>query len=210
MLAEELYERLITASRYSGSKLKKFPPTPYSPTIARLRNVHRLLKLAVTQFKTSCDLSETIARIKAKLWHAGYELPNTLEMCTLALLNCTRQLKAAIQEELETRNLQRQHQDNLIQGHEAAGTHKVGKENSRHEKGRSHKANIPKVQSGPTPRQRRGLNTCPCTCRSTRKPKDLHNLGKDRLSHTYGQPTYALQPTTFWTIQSMHPHITTA
>ena len=66
-LAEELYGRLISASNTAGSKLQSFPPVPYSPTIARLRNIQRLLKLVVTQMKTSRDMSESIARTKAKL-----------------------------------------------------------------------------------------------------------------------------------------------
>ena len=126
-LAEELYECLITASIHSGSKLKKFPPTPYSPTIARLRNIHCLLRLAVTQFKTSRDLSATILRIKAKLGNAGYDLPKTPELCMQAYLKCTRQLKAAIQEELNTKNLQCQHQDRLIQAHKEAGNTALAK-----------------------------------------------------------------------------------
>ena len=65
-LAEELYERLISASTYAASRLKKFPPAPYSPTIAKLRNVHRLLALAVTQFKTNRDMSENIAKTKSQ------------------------------------------------------------------------------------------------------------------------------------------------
>ena len=52
-LAEDLYNRLVAASQYAGARLKKFPPAPYSPTIARLRNIHRLLSLTITQLKTS-------------------------------------------------------------------------------------------------------------------------------------------------------------
>ena len=126
-LAEALYERLILASVHAGSTLKKFPPAPYSPTIARLRNIHRLLKLAVTQFKTTRDMSENISRTKAKLGNMGYPLPDTVELCKTMLVKVTRQLKAAIQEELDTKHLQRQHQETLIQEHEAKGNHKVAK-----------------------------------------------------------------------------------
>ena len=126
-LAEDLYERLIAASIYAGSTLKKFPPAPYSPTIARLRNIHQLLKLAVTQFRTSKDMTESIARTKAKLGDAGYQLPNSLTHCTQALASCTRQLKAAIRDETETHNLRRHHQTQLIEKHEAAGNSKMAK-----------------------------------------------------------------------------------
>ena len=33
-LAEDLYNRLISSAVHAGTKLKRFPPTPYSPTIA--------------------------------------------------------------------------------------------------------------------------------------------------------------------------------
>ena len=126
-LAEDLYERLVSASVHAGSTLKKFPPAPYSPTIAKLRNVHRILTLAVTQFKTRRDMSEHIARIKAKLGNAGYELPATAELCKQALIRCTRQLKAAIQEEVDTRYLRKQHQEKLITEYEQAGNTKLAK-----------------------------------------------------------------------------------
>ena len=95
-LAEDHYDRLVSAVVYAGSKLKRFPPAPYSPTIARLRNIQRLLKLAVTQHKTSHDMEVNISRTKAKLGNAGYRLPDTKESCIIALEKATRQLKAAI------------------------------------------------------------------------------------------------------------------
>ena len=126
-LAEDLYERLISASIHAGLKLKRFPPAPYSPNIAQLRNVHRLLKLAVTQFKTTRDMSDNISKTAAKLGHVGYQLPETGKLCQQALVRVTRQLKAFIQEELEKQNLQCQHQETLIQAHESAGNTKVAK-----------------------------------------------------------------------------------
>ena len=126
-LAEALFEQLITASIYAGSKLKRFPPAPYSPTIACLRNIHQLLKLAVMQGKTSKDLMESILRTKAKLGNARYELPIMLETCIKALLSCTRQLKAATRDEIEMQNLRRNHQDKLIEQYEATGNTKMAK-----------------------------------------------------------------------------------
>ena len=72
-------------------------------------------------------MSESIARMKAKLGDAGYALPNSLQQCTQVLINCTKQLKAAIREELETNNLRRSHQDQLIEKHEALGNSKLAK-----------------------------------------------------------------------------------
>jgi hypothetical protein len=85
-LAEALYEPLITASRYAGTQLKKYPNAPYSPDIARLRNTQRLLKLAISQFKGSYDLSEPIQQTQVLLGDVTYTIPNTLHECQLALV----------------------------------------------------------------------------------------------------------------------------
>ena len=167
-LAKELYERLILASLYAWSKLKKFPPAPYSPTIARLRNIHCLLKLAATQWKTSKDMMESISRTKAKLGDAGYELPTTQETCIKALLSCTRQLKAAIQEELETQHLRRNHQDKLIEKYEATGNSKMAKK-VRGMQRATHQASLPKMQSRKEPWTRRRLDTRTGTGESKRR-----------------------------------------
>ena len=84
-LAEDMYSRLIAESNFGGSQLKAFPPAPYSPTISCLRNIQRLLKLVVTQMKTDQDMTDNIARTKAKLGDAGYPLPQTIEQCQKAL-----------------------------------------------------------------------------------------------------------------------------
>ena len=85
------------------------------------------MKLVVTQFKTSKDMSESITRTKVKLGNACYELPSSLEQCTKALLSCTRQLKAAIWDKMETKDIQQHHQDQLIEQYETAGDLKMAK-----------------------------------------------------------------------------------
>ena len=70
-------------------------------------------------------MTTSIARTKAKLGNAGYHLPQTAELCKKALLMCTRQMKAAIQGELETHNLRKQHQESLIQQYETQGNSKL-------------------------------------------------------------------------------------
>ena len=126
-LAETLYTQLIKASNLGGSRLRSYPPAPYSPTIAKLRNLQRLLKLVVVEMKTSQDMSESIARTKAKLGNAGIAVPKTLTLCQQALARATRQLKAALQDELDTQNLRQQHQERLIETHKAKGNSKLAK-----------------------------------------------------------------------------------
>ena len=48
-LAKDLYNRLTVASQHADKQLKKFPPAPYSPIIARLQQIHWFLKLELTQ-----------------------------------------------------------------------------------------------------------------------------------------------------------------
>ena len=126
-LAEDLYDCLIASSLLVGSKLRSFPPTPYSPTVSRLRNIQRLMKLTVTQMKTSQDMSESISQTKAKLGYAGFSLPESLESCQKALAQATRQLKAALQDELDTKNLRKEHLNTLAAQHEAKGNSKLAK-----------------------------------------------------------------------------------
>jgi hypothetical protein len=71
-LAEKLYQRLLTACRYAGSRLQRYPPAPYSPDIVRMRNIYRLLKLAITQFTSKYDHSKEIDDTIDKLGHIGF------------------------------------------------------------------------------------------------------------------------------------------
>ena len=70
---------------------------------------------------------EPIAQTKAKIGEIGYELPKTADLCFKALAQCTTHLKAAIQDELETRNLIKQNLDTLIPNYKASGNLKVAK-----------------------------------------------------------------------------------
>ena len=72
-------------------------------------------------------MEDNIAQTKAKIGNMGYKLPETAALCQQALVKVTRQLKATLQEELETKNLRRQHQEKLIAEHEAAGNSKTAK-----------------------------------------------------------------------------------
>ena len=72
-------------------------------------------------------MSGNIKRTKAKLGDIGFELLDTVELCQRTLVRVTRQLKAAIQEEMETKQLRRQHQEALISQHESAGNSKIAK-----------------------------------------------------------------------------------
>ena len=72
-------------------------------------------------------MSENIARTKAKLGDAGYTLPATLDKCQKASAQAMRQLKAALQDEIDTKNLRREHQNMLIKSYETSGNPKLAK-----------------------------------------------------------------------------------
>jgi hypothetical protein len=122
-----LYARLVAASRYGGSQLKKYPTAPYSPDIARLRNIQRLLKLAISQFRGSYDLSEPIRQMQITLGDDTYNIPGMLQGCQLALVRATADLQAVIQEEEKSRQLRANHNQTLIQKHKAKGNTKEEK-----------------------------------------------------------------------------------
>ena len=72
-------------------------------------------------------MSNNIACTKAKLGNVGYILPEEVDLYQQALVQVTRQLKAAIQGEIKTQNLCNQHQEKLIHQHKAAGNSKLAK-----------------------------------------------------------------------------------
>ena len=198
-LAEDLYNRLIASAVYAGSKLKKFPPAPYSPTIARLRNIQCLLKLAVTQHKTSRDMTENIAQTKAKLGDVGYTLPSTQTECVVALTRATRQLKAAISEEVQSKHLRQQHQNNLIQQHEATGNTKMAKKLRGMQRAEQTKRVFQKCKAARNPPPEGGLshvlipvnpNDNPRTCQNWRRiddPDELKSVLQNRNQQHFGQ-----------------------
>ena len=124
-LAEKLYARLITASQVSGKQLKRFPPAPYSPTIARLRQIRRFLKLELTQYKTGVDLSAQLRTTRAKLGNISHPIPATQRECEQMLLMVTRKLRNAIAKESTTTNLREQHQTTLIDKYTMEGNTKM-------------------------------------------------------------------------------------
>ena len=146
-LAEELYGRLILASQFAGRQLKRFPPAPYSPTIARLRQARCCLQLELTQYKTGRDLSEQIRSTRAKLGSINYPIPENKAQCEQMLRHYTQQLKSAITDELNTQNLREQHQASLIQKHTMEGNSKTSQKDLRDPTSRGGEASVPKMQN---------------------------------------------------------------
>ncbi|CAB9510765.1 expressed unknown protein [Seminavis robusta] len=126
-LAEDLYNRLVSSSSYGGSRVKTYAPAPYSPELARLRNIHTILKLAVSQFNSQYDLENNIETYRSQLGSIGFTLPATKRECQKKLKQIDKQFKAAVKEEIRTKKLRRAHQQRMIQQHEAKGNSKAAK-----------------------------------------------------------------------------------
>jgi len=125
--AEKLYQRLVSASQWAGSMLKTYPSAPYSPEIARMRNITRYLKLAISQFSSQYDLSDALEDTKSKLGSLGFALPRTAQECRSALTRHNQEFKAVLKEEHETRKMRKQHLEKLVKQYTAAGNQKEAK-----------------------------------------------------------------------------------
>jgi Sec-independent protein translocase protein TatA len=124
MLAERLYQQLASACKEAGSMLKRYPPAPYSPEIARMRNILRLMKLTVSSYFPQYNLEDTIAETRAKLGSIGVTIPNTLEECRRALNQYKKEFQATIREETKSKQFRQDHQKKLIQEYEQKGDKK--------------------------------------------------------------------------------------
>jgi hypothetical protein len=120
-LAEKLYTRLYKACQYAGERLKPFPPAPYSPAVVKMRTIQSLLRLAITQYTSQYDFTETLEEIRGKLDSAGFELPPSLDECRRALDKHNKEFKAIIREETRTKQQRREHLEQLIATRDSNG-----------------------------------------------------------------------------------------
>ena len=94
-LAQKLDHRFQRSALYAGRQCPRFPSAPYSPTIAKLRNVCQLLRQAVTQHRHSYDMSEAIDATREAAGTMAYALPPTLADCEAALKQKRKELIGA-------------------------------------------------------------------------------------------------------------------
>jgi len=120
-LAEKLDTRFQRSAKHAGGKCKRYPSVPYSPVIARLRNVCQLLRQAVAQHTHSCDMTEAMQATMDRAGDLAYDLPTTFDACQEALKNKRKELIEAEKEELNNAKLRRAYQDELIASHMDAG-----------------------------------------------------------------------------------------
>ncbi|CAB9530719.1 expressed unknown protein [Seminavis robusta] len=113
-LAEQLYDRLLTACIYAGKRLPKYRDAPYSPELVRLRTIKDLLNTVYSHMTTNIDLSDQIENIRNKLDSVGYDLPTSVEECKKAQRQATKDFTTAMKEELKNKPLRKAHLKQLI------------------------------------------------------------------------------------------------
>ena len=120
-LAEKLDKRRIEACLYSGKKLKRYGPVPYSPEVIKLKTIDKLLRCLISKRSAPEDDLETINMLRLKLDHLGVMVPNDLqELKNLQKANRKVQLATA-KDEVKSRNQRRTFQDELAAEALAAG-----------------------------------------------------------------------------------------
>jgi len=112
-LAESLDNIRIQACQQSARRLKRYPPVPYSPEIARMRNIEHVLRLQRHQLTSEQDHEESIQRRLAQLNEPNFHLPGNKENCERLLKATQKDLRRMEKEERETAKRRRQHQQEL-------------------------------------------------------------------------------------------------
>ena len=121
-LAEKLDRRRIAACQYAAAKLQRYPKPPYSPEIARLRNIESLLKLAMFQIRNPSDnYSEAMDKLQLKLGSLDIDIPPTIQEIRQLRSANMQVLKAMEVHELKTGSARSQYQDSLIEMYKKAG-----------------------------------------------------------------------------------------
>jgi len=113
-LAQKLDHRLQRSAKHAGKKCPQYPRAPYSPKIAKMRNVCQLLCQAITEHQHSYDMTEAIQATRDKAGTIDYDLPLTLQDCEEALKQKRKELIKAKKEEIKDGKLHKEHQEELI------------------------------------------------------------------------------------------------
>lgn len=211
-LAEDLYRRLHGSCVYAGRRLRKFPKAPYSPTIARLRNIMNLMRMAVSNFTSPVSLQENIDHLQEKLGSLRYEVPATLDECKQQLQAVQKEFKTLLLQELTTRKLRCQLQDTLLQQYQQEGNSKMAKKLRQIKRAEEVSHVYRKLDRIRKPFHQGGLshllvpedpNDNPKTCTSWRRvddPDEIQALLQERNAKHFGQSkqcTLTKDPTDF-------------
>jgi hypothetical protein len=126
-LAESLDKIRIQACQCSAKRLKRYPPVPYSPDIARFRNIEHLLRLKRHSFTSRRNHEASILRRLEQLGEPNFHLPTTKEDCEKLLKATQKDLRRMEKEERNTAKRRRQHQQDLQASYWEADNAKAAK-----------------------------------------------------------------------------------
>ena len=127
-LADDLDRRRIAATRYAGSKLKKFPKVPWSPEVVRLRTINELITMKIHQLKCpDDDCSSKLDALQSKLGSYQVELPETVNDCYRFKNANLKVLRTTEANEMQDPKLRRKHQEAAIAAHTDNGNTEVAK-----------------------------------------------------------------------------------
>ena len=120
-LAQDLDDTRITAAKHAGKHLPRYHKPPYSPEIARLRNINTLLGLVIHQFTSKYDHTTSITSIQESLGNYQVELPATIQECKVLRTQNQKTLKALLKTEKKTGHLRLAHQEDLANSYAEEG-----------------------------------------------------------------------------------------
>ena len=120
-LAERLDHRRIRAASYGSTQVKPYPKPPYSPKIARLRNIDSLLNLIIRNSTSKVSLQDQIHQAQMSLQELCIDIPSTVQACKDLRKTNRQELRATIQEEIATAPSRKQHLEELIHQREGEG-----------------------------------------------------------------------------------------
>ena len=120
-LAQALDETRVAATQHAANHLPRYHKPPYSPEIARLRNIDTLLGLVIHQHTSKYDHSDNIASLQTTLGNYQVELPPTLQQCKELRQHHQKALKALLGKEMKTGTLRLAHQEELANSYAEEG-----------------------------------------------------------------------------------------
>ena len=125
-LANDLDHRRIQACHWAGKNLKRFPAPPWSPAIAKLRNINSILRLAIhMKLNPHEDCEHAMETRQAKLGSIGITIPDDVDDCRRFQRENLKVLRATEKQEIQSSQARQKHQEAKIQeyvdcGNEAA------------------------------------------------------------------------------------------
>ena len=127
-LAENLDRRRIAACQYTENQMTIFPREPYSPELARLRQIHRYLKALVQCLAhPSDDWIDVITSHQSKLELLHVPIPAGLDECRTLLKEMTKALRSTEAAERKGAPTRRKFQEVKIAAYMDAGNEEAAK-----------------------------------------------------------------------------------